>query len=342
MNSSLAEISAVSSTASIAPDNRRLHWVESLRGVAVSAVFVHHLMAHKQTASPQYLDLGIFGVIAFFCISGYVIPYSAFRAKQNPAYRFLITRLFRLYPAYWLSLIFGAAVLGAGAVQFIVNLSMLQRFFGVSDVVGAYWTLQVEILFYVIIGGLLFVKKVHLKHLYPGLSLMFGVIALLLACVRFYIGKKAPITPPIGLAVMFAATTYYLHVSFAFLSKAKMIIFASLLTLLLSATFILGYSQDWGYQETPHRFFAMFPLAVALFLLFSKLGLDHALLRFMGKVSYPVYLVHVPMIALLFPLFHNIALRYIVTIMLTLLASLLIHNFIEKPGIELGRRFLKA
>jgi len=348
MQISLAETPAASTTVGPPAASKRLNWIENLRGLAVSAVFLHHLLPHPTAinpGSPVYLDLGVFGVAVFFCISGYVIPYSAMRVKENPAFRFFVTRVFRLYPAYWLSLILGAAVLGASARQFIVNTSMLQRFVGVQDIEGSYWTLQVEIVFYFVIWVLLLTRKVQVRKLYPALSVSFGLSAIALASIRYYVGKKAPIAPSIGLTLMFAATTYYLHVSNGFLSKPRMRLFLAVISSLLAVSLVLGYSRDWGYQETSHRFFAMYPLAIACFLLFSKVDLDNPFLRFMGNVSYPVYLIHVPVIALLSQWFGaslNAALRYGLIVAVTLAGSLLMHNFMENPGIELGRRVLAA
>ena len=54
---------------------------------------------------PAFLDLfnaGRFGVALFFLISGFVIPFSF--KEPRPLLRFALSRFFRLYPAYWLSL----------------------------------------------------------------------------------------------------------------------------------------------------------------------------------------------------------------------------------------------
>ncbi|MEG8057753.1 acyltransferase family protein [Sphingomonas sp. 22L2VL55-3] len=97
---------------------------------------------------------GRFGVALFFLISGFVIPFS-FRTDR-PVRGFAISRAFRLYPAYWLSL--GVALLvlhmtGArapAAVTIVANVAMIQHYVGQPDIVVAYWTLATELAFYVL------------------------------------------------------------------------------------------------------------------------------------------------------------------------------------------------
>ncbi|WP_448131354.1 acyltransferase family protein [Stutzerimonas chloritidismutans] len=52
-------------------------------------------------------DFGRIGVVVFFIISGFVIPASLRGPRAVGCYQFLIRRLFRLYPLYWLSIPFG-------------------------------------------------------------------------------------------------------------------------------------------------------------------------------------------------------------------------------------------
>lgn len=97
----------------------------------------------------------------FFLISGFVIFMSA---SGRSARSFAIGRIVRLYPTYWLCMTVtaGYALLsGVGEIAtvspatYLVNLSMLQSFFGFEDVDIVYWTLAVELQFYLCILVLL-------------------------------------------------------------------------------------------------------------------------------------------------------------------------------------------
>src|SRR4051794_36699042 len=89
---------------------QRIDYLDGLRGVAATLVLIGH--AAEETCATvsaptldrilDYVGFGRIGVVAFFCVSGFVIPFS-FR-PPDAVRNFAISRFFRLYPAYWLSL----------------------------------------------------------------------------------------------------------------------------------------------------------------------------------------------------------------------------------------------
>lgn len=101
-----------------------------------------------------YMNFGRFGVVLFFFVSGFVIPFS-FPDSATPVRDFTISRFFRLYPAYWTSMVIGLVtmqVLEANAYplsQVIANVTMLQTFVNIPNLWIFYWTLAIELLFYV-------------------------------------------------------------------------------------------------------------------------------------------------------------------------------------------------
>jgi peptidoglycan/LPS O-acetylase OafA/YrhL len=212
---------------------------------------------------------------------------------------------------------------------------MMQRFLGFNDIVGAYWTLQVEIIFYVLVEIILASGLMTSVRLYPLLSIVFALLAILTAFGRYYLDRKLPVAAFTGLSIMFASTTYFMHVRSSYLSKAAILTFATTIYVMLGTAFLLGYRKDWGYAETPHRFFAMYLAAAVIFILFSANGLSNVILNFLGKISYRVYLVHVPMIALVGVT--NVAGDYALSLTLILAISVLLHYFVEKPFVKLGR-----
>ena len=84
---------------------------------------------------------------------------------------FVISRVARLYPPYWLSLAFAVVILALVQVpgyslspgQIFVNLTMVQRWLLVDDVVDVYWTLAVEMQFYALVLTLLILSRCRLS-----------------------------------------------------------------------------------------------------------------------------------------------------------------------------------
>ena len=105
----------------------------------------------------EWVNPGRMGVIIFFAVSGFVIPLSI--RKSQDWQDFLVGRLFRLYPAYWISLIVHLLLfaLGSNSVNstantgiggWIANFTMLQMFVGVKDINLVAWTLGLEWVIY--------------------------------------------------------------------------------------------------------------------------------------------------------------------------------------------------
>jgi peptidoglycan/LPS O-acetylase OafA/YrhL len=146
----------------------RLPALDALRLVAAVAVVAFHFTAYP---APQWgravsevfpslgalTSYGAFGVQLFFVISGFVILMSAW-GRTIPS--FVASRVSRIYPAYWTAVILAVFLFRVlwpegkqvSLHQALVNLTMMQTGFGVSDVDGVYWTLWTELCFYIIIA----------------------------------------------------------------------------------------------------------------------------------------------------------------------------------------------
>lgn len=93
------------------------------------------------------------GVYIFFAISGYVIPSSLRGDRSSGLKRFAIRRFWRLYPPFWASLL--AFYAGNASKYTISNLAfgvtMFPGLFNARRMGGYFWTLEIELFFYVII-----------------------------------------------------------------------------------------------------------------------------------------------------------------------------------------------
>jgi peptidoglycan/LPS O-acetylase OafA/YrhL len=157
---------------STAPGAERIVELDSLRGLAALAVALYHytrrydeLYGHEPGLLAS-LPWGNYGVQVFFIISGFVILMSVQRSKS--AATFAVQRAARLYPPFWVAcLVTWLAVYFLGlegrAVSVesaALNLTMAPFWFkwlhpGVWYIDGAYWSLKEELLFYIVIAGVL-------------------------------------------------------------------------------------------------------------------------------------------------------------------------------------------
>ncbi|MFJ6139431.1 acyltransferase family protein [Kitasatospora sp. NPDC092286] len=143
-------------------------WLDALRGIAALAVAAHHfdLLQLIPFGGEIWLhfDLGLYGVFAFFIVSGYIIPASL--ERRGDIRGFWIGRIFRIYPALILTLVAAHVILPKiyAAVTFdgfnhdklwlATNGLMLQDMLGVVNGLGVMWTLTYEMLFYFFVSGL--------------------------------------------------------------------------------------------------------------------------------------------------------------------------------------------
>jgi peptidoglycan/LPS O-acetylase OafA/YrhL len=152
----------------------RLTLLDGLRFLAALAVVSYHFTAIKTPvwglptteafpALHQVTRYGYLGVDLFFFISGFVILMTAW-GRELPA--FVGSRVARLFPGYWAGvLLTGGLLLVVPNVsgkdvtipQVLTNLTMLHEPNGVSHVDGVYWTLWVEMRFYLLVGLLMLV-----------------------------------------------------------------------------------------------------------------------------------------------------------------------------------------
>lgn len=147
------------------PKRPRLYVLDGLRLVAALMVVCYHYIAMRSGWGESGLDVfptiggavayGWLGVYLFFLISGFVICMSCWGRDLRD---FFVSRVIRLYPAFWFAVSATAAFRyawpGANRPSHISdvlsNLTMFHEGMLVRSVDGVYWTLWVELRFYLI------------------------------------------------------------------------------------------------------------------------------------------------------------------------------------------------
>jgi len=168
---------------------RRLGWLDALRGIAALCVVFEHVNAHElrgaRPAIVPWFSPGLYGVMVFFLVSGYIVPASL--ERRGSVRGFWVGRLFRLYPLWLVAVALKIALyqfhVGAvpgdamdhPGVAALAHAVMLQDLLGVSSIVNVFWTLSYEMVFYLLLT-LLFVVRLHRNC--AGFAVGFAVIGL--------------------------------------------------------------------------------------------------------------------------------------------------------------------
>lgn len=87
-------------------------------------------------------------------------------------------------------------------------MTMFQKFIGINDMVGVYWTLQIELAFYIICVFLAYKKMLFNDEVMIKITNLFLGLTLLRAIVRFITDKKIPVALLLGITVMFIGYIY--------------------------------------------------------------------------------------------------------------------------------------
>lgn len=336
---------------------RRLSFLDALRGLAAFAVVIQHSLEQTIAGFTQWathnFNLGTFGVVSFFIVSGFVIPYSL--ERSNDARKFWVSRFFRLFPAYWTSLalvlilfFLGWLPLPGDQAQHIVkfalaNMTMFQEAFKVPHAIPVYWTLSLEMAFYILIS-ILFLLKLNKRTLalaWLGLTVVF------VGCMTAYfvLHRSLPAGRLGLLATCFVGTAFF-RVYKGDLKPAQLgWLLIGTAALLLPGMYIRfellpkpptpGSQEDFSFQAVALSWIAAYAFFGLFFWLRDKAFPN--VLRYLGAISYSLYLFH-PLVLDLLPRTLAKPLWFSLAVVGSIGIAALSYHFIELPSIELGRK----
>jgi peptidoglycan/LPS O-acetylase OafA/YrhL len=273
----------------------RLLELDVLRGLAALAVVLFHYttrytLLYGYHSVPDFaVPFGYLGVLFFFCISGFVIFMTLDKTRR--AADFIVSRVSRLWPAYIAAMlitycavhVFGLPGRATTAEQALINVTMFQDLLHVPDVDEAYWSLQVELIFY---GWMLLAflagALVHIRALL-GVALVPPIVYFL---AHRYFHHDLPYTAGVFLLVD--------YIPFFAIGIAAYNIRAgrgrAWWDLLLMAA---ALAAIFTCQTPPEFWVAVIAVIIFLAVAWRRLTwIAAGPLTFLGTISYTLYLIH--------------------------------------------------
>lgn len=218
---------------------------------------------------------------------------------------------------------------------------MVQRFIGAPDIIGNYWPLQAEIVFYGLIGVAIYGNFISKLMFALSLFLVFSLFSVLAYFVRYYYGVKINMEMFCGLSVISFGYCFYLW-SVGIISVRWICGVSFVCAALLFLAFCLGYARDWGFNENYSRAAISYAAGVGIFLVFFRFSISHPVMAWVGLISYPLYLVHTPIFQVIKGrLPHADALLVAaLSLLVSVFVSALLYYYVERPAIAMGRRLI--
>ncbi|GGQ99622.1 acyltransferase [Streptomyces aurantiogriseus] len=341
----------------------RLHAVDGIRLLAALMVALHHFAGTNRVNQPDnriwdrpvsdimptvfhVASYGWIGVEIFFVISGFVICMSCWGRTPK---QFFVSRVIRLYPAYWFAVLFTTGVLVAlpGVWErlpwrdVLLNLTMLQSGSGVRNVDGVYWTLWSELRFY-----LLFLVVVATGLTYRKVVLfccVWGVAAMLAPVAKLPLLEL--IANPEGAWYFIAGLALYLMHRFG----QDLLLWGILGMSWLMAQRELGLRVDEVEHVSSWRgavlIFTVFLLTMVAIALGHTDRIRGRWLVTAGSLTYPLYLTHYAAgTTVINRLRDTMDARLLVGVVLVgfLVLSWLVHRFVERPVAGVVKRGLET
>jgi peptidoglycan/LPS O-acetylase OafA/YrhL len=345
--------------------------LQSLRGIAAATVMIGHCLI-SYGPSPLLIGFsellnGRAAVVVFFVLSGYVLSCSLQRGRfdRDAVLGFYVRRGFRLYPAIWVASAFGLAYLFALHWQIPPDRAgpLIQQSFRpdrfdtlhiVTSIAGLttfiipqLWTIFIEIVASIAMPGIAFVA-LYRRQWFPCILGMALLVSLTLPNTYYHVTLYLiDFVVGAGLAIPGLAMRLFQN------APARLLVSLGLVMLACTRFLPLEY---WGAAAN------LLELAAATLIIGALIGANEKVylfrsrvLRFLGDISYSLYLLHFVVLCTVVKLFTLLQWAsgtsvsiYVLAILATCLTSTitimlawLSDVYVEEPGIKLGKRLLR-
>lgn len=353
-------------------------WLDGLRGIAILLVFIHHLQHFAFQSNPAILTAGFLGVDVFFVLSGFLITCLLLEEWDTSGSislpNFYMRRFLRLMPALILFLagicLYAVIALPPQAATETFWSSLYSLFYAtnwinafrvapISELLGHTWSLAMEEQFY-LVWPLVLLALLRWRVARPVIIALLVTLITIICVHRIALVDSgawvhrtysAPDTRAdsllIGCLAAMLVSWNLIPTSRAFLRGLRAASFASVLI-------VIAYLRNLGDvapDMTLRGFgFSVFGIAVAVLLIQSTLDqhrlagsvLESRGLVWLGRVSYGIYLWHLPICIIVASLSLPAWLRVVTIIALSIALASASYYVVERSFLQLKKRFSYA
>lgn len=328
--------------------NRRNHsyTIDIIRAISAILIVLYHytwrynenkyiISINANTDWPFRVSWGCGAVCTFFMLSGFLVAKYFENCNTNPK-KYLLKRVVRLYPTFWVCMSITAIVLiilfpetQITWADYFVNLTMLPSLFKMRYVDGAYWTLGYEIMFAIVFFGILWIKNFRLRKI-----IIIGLLSI--SFIEWFYGDSSN--------SLFKFLRFFLITNQIQVFIAGICVYwiknASLSKTFYYIVFILCCVLQILQNNSPVNNIFFFSTLILLFMSsfldeFITENIVYRIIEFVALVSYPLYLLH-QMIG--FSIIKNLILMgytseywIVLPISISIIFASFVHQYFEKP-----------
>ena len=336
-------------------------FITGLRAIAATMVVMIHTGAFADFGEigQAVTFAGKYGVDIFFVISGFTIAKTFTEAKNYQSY--LIRRLLRIVPLYWLAIsvamifwLSGAFSLPDGMQEikslsnlynYILHLSMLSYldYRVANSVLGVEWTIPIEVFWYVCLPPILYFGKTIPR------TIGMVVVLVVLTAVLSYVSKKLfgtsqPIKwSPIAYGHLFflGVASYYLRDRLKSVMSQRPNIWIGVAVFFFAIALIVDFGGRSEVLAISTAILIVWVTPARAAWVTSPLTARPIL--FLGSISYSIYLTHVLVLHMLgeFAMLPTSGIgKFLIVYTVTVAVSTVTYLGVEKPTNQAGRRLV--
>lgn len=265
----------------------RFSSLDGWRGISIIFVLAGHLLPLGPKSWQMNAAVASSGMVIFFILSGFLI--TTILLKNQNVVSFLIRRFLRIIPLAWLVLGISLVCISAERKLYLPHFLFYANWepMALTFATGRFWSLCVEMQFYVLMAFLIIFFKKRTFILLP----FIGISVTLL---RIYDGVEIAINTYYRIDEIFAGcilALLYNEKDNSFVGK----FFCRLSPLCLLPLVILSAHPNGGFLQYVRPYLALLLVGATLFNekeTWLNRGLNNKFLSYTASISYALYVIH--------------------------------------------------